>query len=312
MTLELIRNQIWQHIGEPPDLDPSTDTQYNSGPLLTWVANRGQHQVAMWKDPNNNSMLRIRELVADMHWQAQMVDSTLDTAGTTTTVVFPSGDVGEQDDRYNGWIVEVDGVQRMIVDYTGSSRTATVHKAFSSAPAGTEDYKLYKNFMQLTVSGDPWSTDHIVVPAASTRYRTEGNLLEPLRIRKIETQHRLRKVGMKSDYTQDIWTKGDPASWQVLGNKIYFDRQLDEEDWYQMWYYRTPTDMSADADEPEIPEVFHWAICLWGIWWGFSRDGESAQAYSKKQDFEREMRRLKNQWDTSNELEYDWGTLQLE
>lgn len=312
MDLSLIRSQIWQHIGEPPDLDPSTDTQHESGPLLTWVANQAQRAVAMWKDPDKGTMLRIRELISDMFWQAQIVDSTLDTAGTTTTVIFPSGDVGEQDDRYNGWIVEVAGVQRMVVDYVGASRTATVHEAFATAPAGTEAYELYKNYMQLTDGNDPWFSDHIAVPAASTRYRTQGNLLEPLRIRKISSTTKMTKAGPKTDYTMDIWTKGDPESWHTRGNKIYFDRQMDEEDWYQMWYYRTPTDMSADADLPEIPDVWHWAMVLWGIWWGYSRDGESAQSYSKKQDFEREMRRLKGQWDVSNELEHDYGSLQLE
>ena len=37
-----------------------------------------------------------------------------------------------------------------------------------------------------------------------------------------------------------------------------------------MEYYRTPTNMTLDADEPEIEEMFHYAIVLWGIYHGYN------------------------------------------
>jgi hypothetical protein len=75
----------------------------------------------------------------------------------------------------------------------------------------------------------------------------------------------------------------------------------DDEKWYRLEYYRTPTDMEDDDDEPDIPEAYHMAIVMWGIWWGYNRKMESSRAYSMKRNFEDAMRSLKTQFDVMNE-----------
>ena len=110
MTLTNLRQQIYANAGFPSDLNPATDTSYNSGPILTWVVNEAQRQIAFWKDTATGRNLRFRSVLAETYFQSKVVSETLDDAGSTTTaVILPSTDVGSQDDRYNGWVFEAGG-----------------------------------------------------------------------------------------------------------------------------------------------------------------------------------------------------------
>lgn len=51
-------------------------------------------------------------------------------------------------------------------------------------------------------------------------------------------------------------TAGLPTAWTEFGNQVYFDRPADIQYTFQQRYYRTPTDMSADADVPDVPIAF--------------------------------------------------------
>ncbi len=311
MTLEWLRKQIWQKTQQPTDLNPDTDTQYTGGkPLLNYVVNEAQRVVAMWVDRKTGQRIRIRDLISDLFFQAKVITGTLlANAPADNKLTLPAADIEDNDDRYNSWILEVSGEQAMVVDY--ASYVCTVHKDWGTNPVLGETYKLYKNFFFVTTVGDPWSADHIEVPAQSTRYRGQGNLLEPLKIRHPEQGRTLKRVSEKFDFMSYLWTKGDPTQWNQVGKKIFFNRQLDEDDWYQLFYYRTPTELTLNADEQEIPEIFVPAMINWGTRWVLKRDGESSQAYSTKIDFHDLMRSIKSQYDLSYELEDDWGSLQI-
>src|SRR5512146_2397218 len=127
MTLDQLRDQIYANSGFASDLKPDTDTSYNGGPILTWVVNEAQRQIAFWKDPAMGRQIRFRGLLSDAYFKSKVISGTLTADGTTTTVVLPAADVGSQDDRYIGWVVTVGGESRLIVDYTGSTLTATLH-----------------------------------------------------------------------------------------------------------------------------------------------------------------------------------------
>lgn len=315
MTLSDIRSQVYANLGNPTDLNPSTDTSYNGGPMLTWVANEAQRQLAFWKDPQMSRQLRFRNLISDVYFTSKLITGTLTSTGTTTTVVFPSANVGSNDDRYNGWVVEVDNEMRLIVDYTGSTYTATVHKAFSSAPASGDTYKLMKRFSLLLPSTHAWvsspSGEHITLPSTTDRYRADGNLYEVLKIEDIDNTRVLDKAERTESYPDYINTSGDPTCWWRLGNKVYFDTNIDATNYYRMEYYRLPTDMSASTDEPEIPEVFHYGLVLWGTQWGYRRKQESSDTYSVGRELVDFMRQRASQYDVESERETNYMTLRV-
>lgn len=310
MTRARCMNEIWRKLGEPPELDPASDTQYSSGPLLGWVVNEGQRAVARWRDPQSGHQIRIRSLIAEMYFQSKAYSGALDAASTDTTHVVLPATLGTNDDQYNGWVFEHANQTRLIIDYTGSTKTATLHEALSATPASAESYKLYKNFWLLCPSTHAWVAEHISRPAVSDTTRAEGNLVELLKIVDLTNERELRKAPAAFYPMLNLLSPGDPGLWYRSGNKLVVDCPLDETLTFYAEYYREPTDVATDASEMELPSMFHWGIVLWGIWWGF-KDGQDFQAaYAAKRDFDDFMRSVKTEYSVELERGESYGSLE--
>lgn len=308
MTLAEIRNEIWQQIGEPTDLDPTTDVQFNGGPLLTWVANEGQRQVATWRD--GPRVFRHPQLYGEMFFRTYMVTDTIpDQTGMAANELLLPATSGTYDDEYNGWLVDCDGVQKVIVDYNGGALTATLDSDWDTTPTTGGVFKLMSRSYMLVDSTHPWASEHIVLPVVSDRWRTEGNFMEILKLEDISNQQELQRAPRVESYLANMTSTGDPMEYFRRGNRIYFDRAPDERLWFRMEYYRTPTDMVADDDEPEISEQFHYAVALWGLWWGYRRAGDNAAAYSCKMDLKDYMGRVIVHDDIKDDRRNDAGKL---
>jgi hypothetical protein len=312
MTLDLLRNEIYTHIGEPPDLDPSTDTSYNGAPLLDFVVNEGQRAVAAWRDPESGRIFRVRSLIGDLFYQTSYISGTLEADSTSSTIIFPAGDVGSQDDRYNGWIAVVGSEVKLLVDYAGAAYTATVHSDWSTTPLTDDEYELYKAFDLLLPSDHAWVSDHIALPAETDRSRATGNLIEVLKISDMKSNRTLEFPTREEDFVSNISSSGgDPNQWLRVGNKILYDQPIPEEKWMKMEYYRLPTELSDDDDEPEIPEHLHYGIVLWGIQWGYSRHQEPSMKWSAKADFKDFMKSATSTYAVQFERSDDHGVLEI-
>lgn len=62
-------------------------------------------------------------------------------AGSTTTAIVLDASASATDDEYNGYILIIDGEYRVITDYVGATKTATV-SAFTSAPSSGDGYEV--------------------------------------------------------------------------------------------------------------------------------------------------------------------------
>lgn len=309
MTLEQLRNEIWQQIGEPTDLDPASDTQYNGGPLLTWVANEGQRQVATWRD--GPRIFRHPQLYGEMFFRTWMLtDTTPDQTGLAANeILLPTATTGSYDDEYNGWLVECDGVQKVIMDYTGGAHVAILDSDWGTTPVIGGVLKLMSRAYMLCDAAHPWASEHITLPVISDRWRAEGNFMEVLKLEDVTNQQEITRAPRIESYLTNMTSTGDPGSYFRRGNRIYFDQAPDERLWIRMEYYRTPTDMSADDDEPEISEQFHYGIALWGMWWGYKRAGDNASAYGAKRDLADMMGRVVVHDDIKDDRRSDAGRL---
>lgn len=310
MTLDLIRDNIWWLTGEDSDLDPDTDTSYNGGPLLTWVANEGQRRVAAWKDKTGRQLL-LPELYSEMYFQSHVITGTLEEDATSGTVTFPTGDVGADDDRYNGWLVEIGSEVKMIVDYDGGTYTATIHDDWSTTPSDGDSYTLMKRWNLIVPSGGLWASENITEPAGgTTEHRSEGHYVTILKVTDLVDEVELEMSGGTEDFSSGLLSTGTPTSWLLKGNRLLFNYAPDEERWYKADYFRLPYTMSDATDEPEIPEMLHYGIVLWGRWWVYERDQEKAAAYTAKRDFEDFMSTTKSTWDIRLHRADTYGTLQ--
>ena len=301
MTLAEIRLRVWSALGEPENLNPGTDDQYNGGPLLTWVANEGQRQVAKWKDKQTNKPVLISDLYAGLNFSTfftleviAAVNNTTTPYSVTLTSSLPTDDV------FNDWIVEgyngtAIGEKRIVTDYTGTTRIIYLSDAFITTPTIGDVVWLYKRFEKLLPATSADAAYHIALPTASDSAQNVGNLLQVLSIVDLIDKAEVTPAPRVEKYSAALTDDGVPSTWYMYGNRIYFDVGVKTYRTYHMEYYRTPTDMVADGDLPDIPEIYHWAICLWGMWWGYKDMLESSMAYSTKLDFEDEMRRTTGQ-----------------
>lgn len=307
MTLSELRTQIWERIGEPSDIDPSDDST-----TLDFVCNEAQRQIAFWVDPQTGRQLRLRNLFGEMFFRWTVISGTLgDQSGAgDDEVVLPAADVGADDDEYNGWIVEVGSEKLQVMDYDGGTTTVTLQADWTSAPESGDSYSLYKRFAMLLPSSDGWASEHITLPSEGSLGRATGNLIEVLKLEDVDQQRVLEPEHGRESWPSLNTSVGDPTAWYRYGERIVFNYAPDEQRWFRMEYYRGPTDVSSDTDEPEIPELFHWGIVLWGTEWGFAREMEMDSKYSAKRDFEDFMRRTKSQYEVMWERESDHGILE--
>ncbi len=308
MTLSEIRLEIWNNLGKLTDLDPATDVSYNGGPYLTYVANMAQRRIASYKT-SRGRIMRFNTLKGEMFFENTIIEGTLDADGTTSTIIFPNADVRTGDDRYNGWVLKINGTYRILVDYVTSTRTGTLHEVLSVAPAIGDTYALYKKFSYLLPSTHAWVSEHIQLPATSDRFLNEGNFLEILKIEDLEQERKLTKAKRGRSFVTLQTSTGDPQKWYRYGNKVIFDYAPEEQKWFRMEYYRLPLDMSSDSDEPELPEEFHYGLVLWGTEWGYRREGESNEKYSTKLDFKEFMEQTILELDISDEREFTYGSM---
>lgn len=299
MTLSEIREQIWMALGEPTDLKPDSTGET----LLAWVVNEGQRQIASWKDPSTGRHLRIQALQSEMFYYLKNEEYTVDNVKSD----FPYGlwftNTTAYNDYYNGWLVKTGGGETaLVMDYSGDSKYIHLSNWFNTAPEAGDTIYFYRNFQKLT--GPNWDHD-IQIPLSE-------DLIEVLSIIDLDQGRELKKAGPEK-FPANLQSTGEPEYWWRFGDKIFYDVHVETEKWFKMEYYRMPDEMVLATDEPEIPSIYHYAIVLWGIWWGYKRNGESSRAYSTKRDLEDYMKRVKTQADVEfyrlepgASVMYDW------
>ena len=279
MTLADIQEEVWEFIGEPSDLYTVSTSTYSQ--KLTDAINEGQRQVASWRDPQTRQGVRFPSLSSQSYFQTYYLSDALQDAGhTTTTVILPSDILDATtlatNDVLNGWSITTSSQTRRIVDYVGESRTATVHEAFTSAPATTASYELSKNYMDIVSSGHAQVNYNISRPT---------NFLLPLKIIDLVDEQVLEEGARDEDFANLIGSTSDPTQFIHRNERILFDYVPDEARWYYMEYSKLPVEMSATTDEPDIPANFHFGIVLWARWWGYAREQGLEAAWASKKDF---------------------------
>jgi hypothetical protein len=307
-----MKHQIWVATGKSTELDPVTtsanyDTSWNNGPFLNFVVNEGQRQVAKWKNKETGRPIRINDLVSYFHYSAYYLEDTIISVNNDTDPYYVTlTSSGAYNGEYEGWVMEVtsgdaEGEILYIYSYEGSGRYVYFSDSFTNEPAAGDTVKLYKRFELLLPSTHTWVDEHISVPIATDASRNTGNMLEILSVVDVTNRRELVSVAKTEKFPQNIIQKGDPSFWYRYGNAIYYDKNVDEKLKFRVEYYRSPTDMVNETDEPDIPSIWHTAIVLWGRWYVLMRKMEAGLAYAAKMDFEDEMRRTISEFDMKKE-----------
>lgn len=305
--------QVWENLGEPTDLDPTEDISHQGGPLLRWVINEGQRQVASWKDPQTRAQLRLRNLFSSLYFQMKTAEGTLTVdAPSAVEVDLDDGTpiIGGTGQRYRGWILEIGGVREVIMDYS-DLRVATLMRPLPVTPSAGDSFKLYKNFVYLMQPGAANVDVHLQLPEQNYD-RQEGNLIDVLKVLDLQDRSALSKATHGQNFIRNLGQTGTPRSWYRFGNRLVMDSAPLEPRWYEMEYYRMPSELTELTQESELPEQFHYGIILWCTEWGLRRSRETDEKYSTKRDFTDFMRTVKSQYDVEFERSSDYGTMEVQ
>lgn len=293
MTFSTMKDEVWEQIGKPSDIDPSSTTTIGD-----WI-NRGYKRILLWKYPDGH-LIRFRSARGIIRFVTVVKTGTA-AGGGDDYITLESGQVGTEDDRYNGWVVEITentgaGQKRLIADYAGSSRKATVSDDWTTNPDSTSTYELYKRFTKIVSSSHAWKSEHLVLDPVSSLYAI-------LKITDIEDEQDLSPGGRTDTYPKDLTSPAIPSKYYVYGDELIFDCPIDETRWYRMEYVKFPGDLSEASDIPEIPEPWHEAIVLWATWWGLRRMQEYAGAYSTRKELESFMNTTMQQGESEMDRE---------
>lgn len=285
MTVEQMVEEIYEALGEDSSLDPydssgNLDTSSDGyARILRWI-NRGYRRVLNWKFRDGH-IIRFPVTYKSLNFKTVVHSGTL-VSGSAGGVVLPSGTFQSADDYYNDWVIETEsgtgsGATRYITDFTGSTRLCLVAEDFSTAPDSDTTFTIYKREYEFIKSGGAGVSDNIEISPVDS-------LLTPVKITDLEDEQDLSEADRVDNFSGSMTEGGTPNSWFLQGNKIIFDVPVDEVRWFRMEYVSDPDELSASTDEPDIPEVWHDAIILYVVWWGFRWLQQFTDAYATKRD----------------------------
>jgi hypothetical protein len=292
MTTKQMIIDVYEALGEPSDLAPYTDvndptntfdiTTTGAVKLLEWV-NQGYERIT--KYVINGNYFRFPAFVDRLNF-VSVTESDTAQAGSATTITLAAG-ASAVDDFYNDWVVLIDSgtganQRRIIVDYNGTTKGATVSKDYTTNPDATSVYTLFKSFMDIVASGNAKASVSIVVDPINT-FSTVQKLID------LENERELTPGFRTDTFINGATSDGVPDVYLQRGNRIYFNQNLNETRWYRMEYSKLPTALAAATDEPDMPSQFHKVLVLWATWWGLKRNNEHDSAWAVRQDIDHYM-----------------------
>ena len=293
MTTQEIMELVYQEAGEPSDLCPYTDpgdyatfdfTLPGAVRLLRMV-NMALRRVASWR-LKSGRIVRYKALEGREFFVSPAPPTgTAISAGDTSLVVPQLGT--DADDELNGWIVGITagtgaGQTRLIVDSTvsGGNVTLEVNTEWDTNPDTTSEYTLYKGFFAFlaarVLTVDNW---HMVLNPVTV-------LHDVMRIRDVQTGADLSMAQYGETFSASQGQRGIPTEYQRYGDQIWFDVAIAERRVYEILYTKHPVALTAAAQVPCLPEIFHQAIILWAVHEIQRMNQAFGPAYTTKRELE--------------------------
>ena len=197
MTLNAASVQIWEALGEPSDLNPSTVGVTK----LRDAVNEAQDAVAMWIDDRGRKPY-FRESQAQVLFSTTVESGTLgvQTGQTITLPLTVNPELG----KYVGWVLKIGNEVRGVVAslVSGGQNVLSVNEAFSSDVSGL-DYLISKRHYTLAEMG---GTVRIV---------------EALQVFDVESSTELSEVSYRDALM--VPSVGIPSSWRHGSGGVVFD-----------------------------------------------------------------------------------------
>jgi len=289
VQLSDLTTELWEELGKPAPLDPSTAT--GKARLVLWV-NKAYKKVLFWKFPDG-TQLRFKACEAVTYFQSVSVSGTIVSA--TATAVQLDANALNDVNHYVGWVIMVNGGNpRLIVGQDGN-RTVTVHDSYgTTVPSGT--YTLIKRFFKFCASSDPAVSENIALDPTT-------QIIEVLKVTDIKRYWDLQPALRSDPFSFTQLVQSYPRQYVHFGDQIIMDYPAFPGIWYRMEYVFEPPDLVNDDDEPQMPDFWQDAIIMWAVYRGQRWMEDFSAAYMTKRDLMDFMSLTRQQDEMSKERE---------
>lgn len=319
MTVYDMIREVFEHLGEPTDLEINTTpgdyttfdiTLPGSQRILTYL-NNALIRIANWRYPDG-VFLRFNSLYKTLFVKHPAPYTGTVVSATTTTVVVPGFPMNLNSD-FDGWRVDIiggtgAGQKRLITSSVaaGLNEVCTVHKAWDTVPDAASTFRITKNFMFLldnTAAGS-YTSYHIQL---DPHVNTDSI---------IKIVDKSNNTVLDRTWDKDLLETGDrdigvPSVWYRYGNKIVFDTCFKDETVFELLYYAHPLALTQANQVPNIPVPFHEAVALYAITKLKVRAGDYDGQYVEKRNLIDLMETLRLPNSMSTEADYmtiaQWG-----
>jgi len=254
MTVQQMIIEVYENSTENSELDPRTagafDITSDGAIKCLGYLNRAYEFVCSYKEQAGRP-LRFEELKSISRFQLDLEDGTCQAGSTTANIVL-AATASAVDDYYNGWVIKLDGgtnsgEYRVIVDYDGATTTATVNRAWTTAPDATTTYDLYKNFYSLS--------DMNISP--------QDRVFGILKCWDLYQKSEIHYGSRDSEYIQNLETAQVPTEYIFKRDQLIFNYPYNVARWYEVEYYTLPSELAGADESPVIPEGFHQAMIFY-------------------------------------------------
>ena len=306
MTVETIVQEIFEGLGEPSDLefrnpDGSVNTASQGWLRLVDAVNRACIELSTWKFPEGR-VLRFRSLEANTVFSTEVLSATISDGAIGTATLTTSLPV-QADNYYAGWVVTLAGEQyRVFMSTTALSGTDTdllVLSPLAIDPVG-ETLSASRREYTFVEATPAFGT----IPVNPTVPASVGTPLEIVSVYDMTNASELGRLSSDEQGLESIPVIQAPTAYYKTGRGLRFDTWPEEAANYTIRFFRTPAVIgyTATTEEPELPENYHRAIVLWGLWWGYRRMQENNSAYSTKRDLDDLLRHIRGEFDLESQF----------
>jgi hypothetical protein len=278
LTFGEMKMQVWQFLGEPDGLAPSSrGGSLTTETLLEQIINQAQLAITMWEDPSTKRKFRWKGFKGQSYLYGETLSGTLgagSSAGAITVDTSIATAVREGD----------------LVKISRTTGTAYEHTSLVMGVVGNTLY-LVEDSDETPLAGD-------IVELYPVALRVSDVLVqEVLGVEDLTTQTALEKFSKETTNLSGIGAPGTPTAWDWDGVRVSFDVPLSGTYRYRLHVYKAPADLSADADYSELPDPVQFGVILKAVELGHIFMQEWQFAQEARATVDRFMRSTQDQWD---------------
>lgn len=135
----------------------------------------------------------------------------------------------------------------------------------------------------------------ITTTATDNTYTLDADFLRMIHVADTETDDLLQGIAQAAFDDLDSTNTGRPQLWTVTVSTLYLYPTPDGAYSLTLRYYKSPPDLSADGDIPQLPEMYCHLMVSYALQRAYRRENDYEAAAFHRAEFERDLMKAKTE-----------------